>query len=68
MTDHPADAAARLRAFRTSWNDDDVIDDESGLTAADLDAILTRIEAMKDTVSIRQIDLNDPRAMDQLKD
>jgi hypothetical protein len=35
------DAVARLKAFRDSWNEGDQIDEESGLTADDLDTILS---------------------------
>ena len=36
-------AIDRLIEFRRSWNEEDVVDDHSGLTALDLDLILTRI-------------------------
>ena len=35
------DAVARLKAFRSTWNQGDVIDEESGVTADDLDVILS---------------------------
>jgi hypothetical protein len=35
------DAVARLKALRSTWNPGDVIDEESGLTADDLDVILS---------------------------
>jgi hypothetical protein len=35
------DAVARLKAFRLTWNEGDQIDDESGLTADDVDTILS---------------------------
>jgi hypothetical protein len=41
--DHPPDlndAVARLKAFLASWNPGDVIDEQSGMTADDLDVIL----------------------------
>lgn len=47
----------RLRAFRASWNQSDVIDEDSGLTADDLDAI---IRAADSVVAIESIDLSDP--------
>lgn len=41
MADTPLD---RLRRFRASWNADDLIDEDSGLTAADLDEIIAAAE------------------------
>ncbi len=35
------DAVARLKAFRSTWNSGDAIDEESGLTADDIDTILS---------------------------
>ena len=35
------DAVARLKAFRSTWNPGDVIDEESGVTADDFDVILS---------------------------
>ena len=34
------DAFRRLAAFRSTWNDGDAIDQESGLTADDLDIVI----------------------------
>lgn len=34
------DALARLAAFRATWNPGDAIDEESGLTADDLDVVI----------------------------
>jgi hypothetical protein len=34
------DAMERLRQFSFSWNDDDVIDDASGLTGADVKLVV----------------------------
>jgi len=42
MTDLPT-AYARLKAFRDAIEDDGVVDEDSGLTAADLDTVLTEI-------------------------
>lgn len=41
-------ALARLRAFRSNWNDDDQIDVKSQPTAADLDTILAAAHALDD--------------------
>jgi hypothetical protein len=35
------DAVARVKAFRAFWNPGDVIDEQSGMTADDLDTILS---------------------------
>lgn len=35
------DAVARLKAFRSTWNPGDVIDEETALTADDIDTILS---------------------------
>jgi hypothetical protein len=35
------DAVARLKAFRSTWNSGDSIDEESALTADDIDTILS---------------------------
>jgi hypothetical protein len=35
------DAVARLKAFRDSWNSGDVIDEQSSVTADDIDTILS---------------------------
>ncbi len=37
-------ALARLRAFRSTWDDEAVIDEESGLTATDLATILAAVD------------------------
>jgi|GEM_PF-5607632 len=34
------DALARVKAFRATWNEGDVIDEESGVTADDLDVVI----------------------------
>jgi hypothetical protein len=44
-------ALARLRAFRSTWEDDAEIDEESGLTAADLDTILAAAEGADEDAS-----------------
>ena len=41
MDDLPA-ALERLHKFSQSWNDDDVVDEESGLTGADLRMVVDR--------------------------
>jgi hypothetical protein len=41
---HLAPAIARLRLFRQSWNEGDLIDEESGLTAGDLDEVLAELD------------------------
>lgn len=38
-------ALARARAFADSWAEDDLIDEESGLTAADLRRLISAVEA-----------------------
>jgi hypothetical protein len=35
------EAVAPLKAFRSTWNPGDVIDEESGVTADDIDTILS---------------------------
>lgn len=35
------DAVARLKAFRSTWSEGNQIDDESGLTADNVDAIVS---------------------------
>ena len=35
------EAVARLKAFRATWNAGEAIDEESGLTADDIDTILS---------------------------
>lgn len=35
---------ARLAIFRATWEDGDLVDEFSGLTTADLDAILLQLE------------------------
>lgn len=39
------DALARVRAFRSVWNDGDEMDEESHLTTADLDVILAAADS-----------------------
>ncbi|WP_158637998.1 hypothetical protein [Sphingomonas ginsenosidivorax] len=41
MTEAPDlnDALARLKAFRATWNPGETINDESGLTADDIDVV-----------------------------
>lgn len=41
-------ALARLRAFRSTWNAEDEIDEVSHLTAADLDMILAAADGPND--------------------
>lgn len=38
------DAIVRLKAFRSTWNPGDVIDEESCLTADDLDTVLSFVD------------------------
>jgi hypothetical protein len=52
-------AIQRLKDFRASWNEGDQIDESSKLTADDLDVIIRHNEGL---VSIKSIDLNDPRS------
>lgn len=40
----PDTPLARLKEFAHSWNSGDTIDEESGLTRDDLDAIIAEIE------------------------
>jgi hypothetical protein len=44
MTDPLEAALERLRDFRATFNDGDAVDEESGLTAADLSAIISAVE------------------------
>ncbi len=46
---------ARLKAFRTSWNDDDLIDEDSGLTAADLDAVIADADRLVDVPKLEDV-------------
>jgi len=41
---------ARLRQFRATFNDDDQVDEESGLTAADLDNAIDALELINPNV------------------
>lgn len=43
MQDNLEKAVARLVAFRRSWNDEDRIDPKSGLTARDLDLVISAV-------------------------
>ena len=43
MTD-PRKSIARLKAFRSTWNEGDQIDEQSGLTADDLDTVIAAAE------------------------
>lgn len=47
MDTNLANALARLKDFRASWNADDAIDEESRLTAADLDTIIEALEGQR---------------------
>ncbi len=38
------DAIARLKAFRAIWNHGETIDEESGLTAADIDMVTSFVD------------------------
>jgi hypothetical protein len=38
------DALARLKAFRTTWNRGETIDEESGLTADDIDVVTSFVD------------------------
>jgi hypothetical protein len=49
-------ALARLKAFRATWNADDVIDEQSGLTAGDLDLAIERIAETKDYVMVPYVE------------
>lgn len=50
-------AIARLRQFRATFNEGEPVDEESGLTADDLTAIITHFDGM---VQIPSFDLNNP--------
>ncbi|MEG3086198.1 hypothetical protein [Sphingomonas sp. PB4P5] len=54
MTEQPDLSAAleRAKQFRQSWNAEDVVCDDSGLTAADLDVLIAHVDATKDYVAI----------------
>ena len=59
----PIEALSRLRAFRQSFNHGDVIDEECGLTADDLEAIIQFIG--RDTYNVPAVakpDINDQEA------
>lgn len=57
-SDHPAEALARLIAFAEQYEPGEVIDEASGLTADDLDALIKRVEIAAGLVAIRSIDMN----------
>jgi hypothetical protein len=38
------DALARLKAFRSTWNPGETIDEESGLTADDIDTLISFVD------------------------
>lgn len=54
-----ATALAHLDAFRATFNDDDLVDEESGLTAADLSVVIEAATQSLGMVAIRSIDLRD---------
>jgi len=47
---HLTTALDRLRQFRATFNEGDVVDDESGLGADDLTAIIDAVEAFGEDV------------------
>ena len=57
MANSLEDALSRLATFRARWEAADVIDDHSGLTAADLDGIITLAPALK--LDVQGMTLND---------
>jgi hypothetical protein len=52
-------SVSRLNAFRQSWNAGDVICDECGLTADDLDRILARLEEVRQVAGFREMSLSE---------
>ena len=57
MANSLEDALSRLATFRESWQATDVIDEHSGLTAADLDVIIMLAPALK--LDVEGMNLND---------
>lgn len=57
-----SDALAHLRAFRATFNDGDQVDEESGLTAADLDEAIKALQFPR----IPVYDINDKEMMKRL--
>lgn len=51
-------ALNRLKAFRATFNDDEQVDEESGLTAADLSVVIEAAERGAGVVGIRYLDLS----------
>lgn len=60
-------AIQRLKDFRATWNEGDQIDEESRLTADDLDAIIRHTEATENMVQVKYVDLNTPGGWEALK-
>jgi hypothetical protein len=61
----PLDAAVtRLTKFRQSWNPDDQICGECGLTAEDLDRVLARLAETAGASPVREMRLSDHDATD----
>ena len=52
MPDPLTPALDRIRAFRASWNEGDLIDEESGMTAEDLDRIIQALEVGEKVVLV----------------
>jgi hypothetical protein len=58
MNEHPAEAIARLIAFVEQFEPGQEIDELTGLTTEDVEAVIARAEQMKDMVQIPYLDLN----------
>ena len=54
LIDEPLD---RLRAFRDRFADDAVVDDVSGLTAADLDMIIHQTAGTANIIPVEEFDM-----------
>lgn len=57
MVDDSA-AIEKLRQFSMSWNDDDLVDEDSGLTGADLKQLVDRLAVSGRTAAIKRLDLS----------
>lgn len=52
MSKPPMSALDRIRAFRATLNDGDLIDEESGMTADDLDRMIAVFEAGEKVIMV----------------
>lgn len=56
----PNQSIDRLVAFRSTWEDDALVDEESGLTTEDLDAVIEMARRGDGVVEIQQVEMGKP--------